>query len=628
MAHSQFALLGQRRFLPFFLTQALGAFNDNAFKQALVILIGFRIAGLSDEDIAFWSNLAAGLFILPFFLFSANAGQWAEKYEKARSIRRIKLFEVVVMAMACVGLWLTSLPFLLFVLFLLGTQAALFGPLKYAILPQALRPEELVGGNGLIEAGTFLTILLGTLIGGWLMNGFDQGPMIVSVAVMAVALAGWWSSYGIPPAPATAPDLKLNPNPVSETFRTLGHLRGHRAVLNSVLGVSWFWFFGSIVIAQLPVYTKVYLGGDGSVVSLTLMLFSVGIGVGSLLCEVLSRRTVEIGLVPLGALGLTVFGADLYFAQPTAATTLDLGWREFMALPGSWRIAADLTLIGLAGGLYIVPLFALIQQRAPRDKLSRIIAANNILNAAFMVTAAVLAIVLLKNGFTIPELLLFTALLNAVVAIYIFSLVPEFVTRFVSWLVIKLLYRIDIRGVEENVPDQGAALIVCNHVSFMDALLVGGAVPRPIRFVMYYKIYNLPVINWAFRAARAIPIAGSKEDPELMERAFAEIDKALAEGELVGIFPEGGLTRDGDIATFRPGVERILAARPVPVVPMALRGMWDSMWSRQDSRLRRMRLPRRFRAHIEIVADAPIVPEAASAAALEAKVRALRGDKA
>ncbi len=628
MSQSQFSLLRQRRFLPFFLTQALGAFNDNVFKNALVLMIAFKVAGLSDADVDFWSNLAAGVFILPFFLFSANAGQWAEKYEKSRSIQRIKLLEIAIMALAAVGFWLGSLPFLIGVLLLLGLQTTLFGPLKYAILPQALKPEELVGGNGLVEAGTFLTILLGTLFGGWLMVSFEHGTLWVSIAILALAVVGWGTSRAIPAAPATAPELVINWNPVTETLRNLGHLRGHRAVMNSVLGVSWFWFFGSVFIAQLPNYTKLYLGGGESVAPLVLMLFALGIGVGSLLCEALSRRTVEIGLVPLGALGLTVFGVDLYFARPEAAAVLGLDWREFLAAPGNIRVAVDLALIGLFGGFYIVPLFALIQQRAPRDKLSRFIAANNIINALFMVVASVMAIVLLKSGVTIPQLLLLTAILNAMVAIYIFSLVPEFVTRFVSWLVIKLLYRIDIRGVEEHIPDEGAALIVCNHVSFMDALLVSGAVPRPIRFVMYYKIYQAPLMSLAFRAARAIPIAGAKEDEALMQRAFAEIDAALAAGELVGIFPEGGLTKDGEIDSFRPGVERVLATRPVPVVPMALRGMWDSMWSRQDSRLRRMRLPRRVRARIEIVAGAPLSAEAASAAALEAKVRELRGDRA
>jgi len=627
MAHSQFALLGQRRFLPFFLTQALGAFNDNVFKNALVILIAFKVVGLSSADIDFWSNLAAGLFILPFFLFSALAGQWAEKFEKAASIRRIKQLEILVMVLAAVGFWLESLPFLLFVLFLMGTQSALFGPLKFAILPQALRPEELVGGNGLVEAGTFLTILLGTLLGGWLINSFEQGTAFVSAAILLVAIAGWLASRAIPEAPATAPDLALRWNPFALTIDTLGCLRGQRTVLNAVLGVSWFWFFGSIFLAQLPNYTRLYLGGDGSVAPLVLMLFAVGIGVGSLLCEVLSRRTVEIGLVPLGALGLTVFGADLYFARPEAAALTGLSWREFLDAPGNLRIAIDLALVGVFGGFYIVPLFALIQQRAPREKLSRTIAANNILNAAFMVAASLMAIVLLQSGVSIPQLLLITALLNALVAIYIFTLVPEFVMRFACWALIKLLYRLDIRGIEENVPDEGPALIVCNHVSYVDALLIGGAVPRPIRFVMYYKIFNIPIMRWVFKTARAIPIAGAKEDPALMQRAFEEVDRALAAGELIGIFPEGALTRDGEIAGFRGGVEKILAARPVPVVPMALQGMWTSMWSRRDSQLRRMRAPRRLRAEVGLVAAPPMAPETASAAALEAKVRDLRGDR-
>ena len=628
MSQSQFGLLTQRRFLPFFLTQALGAFNDNVFKNALVIMIAFKVVGLTSTDIDFWSNLAAGLFILPFFLFSALAGQWAEKFEKARSIRRLKVLEIAIMGLAALGFWLESLPFLLFVLFLMGMQSTLFGPLKFAILPQALKPKELVGGNGMVEAGTFLTILLGTLLGGWLMASFDQGPLWVALATLLVALLGWQASRGIPTAPATAPDLPLSWNPFTLTVQTLACLKGQRAVRNAVLGVSWFWFFGSIFLAQLPNYTKIYLGGDESVAPLVLMLFALGIGAGSLLCEALSRRTVEIGLVPLGALGLTVFGADLYFARPEAAAVAGLAWNEFLAAPGNLRIAIDLTLVGVFGGFYIVPLFALIQQRAPRQQLSRTIAANNILNALFMVVASIMAIVLLSNGFTIPQVLLITAVLNALVAIYIFTLVPEFVMRFAAWGVIKLLYRLDIRGIEEHIPDQGPALLVCNHVSFADALLIGGAVPRPVRFVMYYRIFNIPVMRWVFRTAGAIPIAGAKEDPELMERAFAAIDKALAEGEIVGIFPEGALTRDGEIAPFRSGIERVLATQPVPVVPMALRGMWTSMWSRRDSQMRRMRLPRRLRARVTLIAGPPLPAEQASAAILETRVRELRGDEA
>jgi 1-acyl-sn-glycerol-3-phosphate acyltransferase len=625
MAAHQFALLRTRRFGPFFLTQALGAFNDNVFKNALVILIAFRIVGLSSEDIDFYSNLAAGLFILPFFLFSATAGQWAEKFEKSRSIRRIKLLEIAIMALAVVGFWLESVPFLLFVLFAMGAQSTLFGPLKYAILPQSLAPEELVGGNAMIEAATFLAILLGTLAGGWLMVGFEDGTVWVSAAVVVLAILGWWSSHGIPEAPATAPDLAMDYNPVRATVGVMAQLRGQPAVLNSVLGISWFWFFGSVVLAQLPNYTRVYLGGDESVAPLVLMLFALGIGAGSLLCEVLSRRTVEIGLVPLGALGMTVFGIDLYLARPEVAALTGLDWRQFLDAPGNLRLSLDLVLLGISGGLFIVPLFALIQQRSPRERLSRVIAANNIINSLFMVVAALLAIVLLQLGLSIPQLFLATAVLNALVAAYIFTLVPEFIARFASWIVIKALYRIELRGLE-HIPDTGPALVVCNHVSYMDALLVMGAVPRPVRFVMYHKIFAIPGLSWLFRAARAIPIAGAREDPVLMERAFAQIDAALAAGEVVGIFPEGGLTSDGEIAPFRPGVERILAARPVPVVPMALRGMWASMWSRRETRRGRMRLPRRLRARIAVVADEPVAAADASAASLEAHVRALRGD--
>ncbi|MFN7520980.1 MAG: MFS transporter [Lysobacteraceae bacterium] len=638
MAQNQFALLGQRRFAPFFVAQTLGAFNDNVFKQALVILVTVKAVGLGDDERSLWANLASALFILPFFLFSATAGQWAEKFEKARSIRRIKLLEIVIAVLAAVGFWLDSLPFLLGVLFLLGAQSTLFGPIKYAILPQALKPEELTGGNGLVETGTVLAILVGTIFGGVLISEFDHGEFYASLAVIAIAVVGYVAARFVPEAPATAPHLVVDRNPLRATLSTLATLKGRRAVLNSVLGISWFFFFGALFLAQLPKYAIDVLGGDATVIPLLLALFSLGIGAGSLLCETLSRRTVEIGLVPLGAIGMTVFGVDLWLAQPEASahalqvaagSAAPLDWRGFLAAEGSARIAMDLVLIGVFGGFFIVPLFALVQQRTPREVLSRVIAANNILNAAFIVVAAGLAIVLLgPAGLSIPQLFLVTAVLNAIVAIYIFSLVPEFLMRFLVWLATLAMYRIDVRGVEENVPDDGPALVVCNHVGYMDALLLAGAIPRPVRFVMYYKIFRIPVMNWVFRAAGAIPIAGSKEDPELMRRAFERIDAALAEGEIVGLFPEGGLTKDGGIATFRPGVEKILAARPVPVVPMALKNLWGSLFSRRDSALGRMRVPRRFRARIGIVADVPVRGDQATAAGLEARVRELRGDAA
>ncbi len=627
MSHpSQFSLLRSRRFLPFFLTQGLGAFNDNVFRAALVVMIPYAAGGLSSAEVNLWSNIAAGLFILPFFLFSATAGQWAEKFEKSRSIRRIKLLEIAIMALATVGFALNSIPFLIGVLFLMGTQSALFGPIKFAILPQHLKPEELVGGNALVEAGTFLTILVGFLIGG-LLAGFDDGPFYASIAVLVFATMGYWSSRYIPEAPATEPELKINWNVISETWRIVGFLGHKRAVLNSVLGISWFWFFGSIFLAQMPNYTKEFLGGNEQVAPLVLAVFSLGIGLGSLLCEKLSGRRVEIGLVPLGAIGLTLFGVDLFFARPEAAVLVDLGWREFLAAPGNVRVLVDLLMIGVFGGFYIVPLYSLVQTRAERSHLSRVIAANNILNALFMVVATLMAIVLFHYGFNIPEVLLITAILNAAVAVYIFSLVPEFVMRFISWLMVSTLYRIRTEGVEK-LPDEGPAVVVCNHVSFTDALVLMGSIKRPVRFVMYHKIFKIPVLSWLFRTARCIPIAPAKEDPAMMQRAFDEIDAALAAGEVIGIFPEGALTQDGEIAPFRAGIERILEKQPVPVLPLALRGMWASMWSRRDSQLRRARLPRRFRAHIELVAGELVRAEQASAAYLESVVRGLRGGMA
>ncbi|MGQ0621105.1 MAG: MFS transporter [Panacagrimonas sp.] len=620
---SQFALLSERRFGPFFATQTLGAFNDNVYKNALVILVTFGVAGLSEGDVAFYVNLAGGLFILPFFLFSATAGQLAEKYEKSQLIRGVKLAEIGIMSLGAAGLFLGSVPFLLAVLFLLGTQATLFGPVKYSILPQALHEKELIGGNAIVEAATFLAILLGTLLGGWLI-AHAGGPTWVGATIVGIAVAGYLAARAIPSSPATAPDLKINWNPLTETWRNLQFMRSNRTVFLSVLGISWFWLYGATFLAQLPSYTKVYLGGNEQVVTLLLTIFSFGIGLGSLLCERLSGHKVEIGLVPFGSIGLTLFGIDLFFAAPYAATVKGLGASAFLSDAANHRVLWDLLLIGLFGGFYIVPLYALIQTRSEPSHRSRIIAGNNILNALFMVVSALVSILLLKAGLTIPQLLLTVALMNAAVAAFIYSLVPEFLMRFMVWLVISLLYRIRTEGME-NIPDQGGAIVTCNHVSFVDALILGGTVRRPIRFVMYHKIFRIPVLNFIFRTARTIPIAPAREDAALLERALAEIEAALRRGELVGIFPEGGLTPDGEIQTFKPGIERMLAKTPVPVVPMAVRGLWQSMWSRHYSRRGRSRLPRRFRAKIELLVAPPIPGQQVTAAMLEARVRELRG---
>jgi 1-acyl-sn-glycerol-3-phosphate acyltransferase len=621
---SQFALLTQRRFGPFFVTQFLGAFNDNVFKNALIVLLAFQAAdsmGVSSHTLI---NLAAGLFILPFFLFSATFGQLADKMEKSRLIRLTKLLELGIMVGAAVGFVTGNVWLLIGLLFLMGTQSTLFGPVKYAILPQQLREEELVGGNGLVEMGTFLAILLGTMLGGILIGLKPHGGTIVGGVVVVIAIVGYLSSRQVPTAAPVAPELRVNWNPLSETWRNLKFLRGNRTVFLSVLGISWFWFFGASYLAQLPNYTKLTLGGNEQVVTLLLTLFSVGVGAGSLLCERLSGHKVEIGLVPFGSIGMTLFSIDLYFAPPGFAGDQLTGAAAFLSQGGSWRVVFDILMLGLFGGLYIVPLYALIQQRSEAAHRSRVIAGNNILNALFMVVSAMLAIAVLGAGFTIPQLFLLTAFLNAAVAVYIYTLVPEFLMRFIVWILIHLMYRIDKKGLD-RIPDTGPAVLVCNHVSFMDALVITGCVRRPIRFVMYHKIFKIPVLSFVFRTAGAIPIAPAREDEALLQRANDKISEALGRGELVCIFPEGQITRHGDLNEFKSGIEHIVRRDPVPVIPMALRGLWGSFFSRRYGEAM-MGIPRRVSSRIGFSVGSPMGPAMVSADALQAQVQDLRGE--
>ncbi|HEB81709.1 MAG TPA: MFS transporter [Gammaproteobacteria bacterium] len=615
----QFELLRQRRFLPFFITQFLGALNDNVFKNALIILIVFRGSELVKADADILINIAAGLFILPFFLFSASAGQWIDKYEKSRSIRTIKLIEVIIMLLAALAFVEGQIFVLIALLFLMGTQSTFFGPAKYSYIPQHLKVSELIEGNALVQMGTFVAILLGTIIGGVMIAG-EQGTLYVGVTVVVVALAGYIASRFIPCTPSLTPELKINWNFFSETWRNMAFLKSNRVVFLSVLGISWFWFLGATYLVQLPNYTKTTLGGNEQVVTLLLTLFTIGIGSGSLLCHRLSGDKVEIGLVPFGSIGLTLFGIDLYFTQPEVLSGSAIGLMAFLA-DGHWRLIADIVLIGFFGGLYIVPLMAMVQERSDPDHLSRVIAGNNIINSLLMVLSAVVAIAALSSGLTIAQLFLLVAIFNAVVAVYIYTLVPEFFMRFMVWLLIHTIYRVKTRGLE-NIPDEGAVVLVCNHVSYVDAMIIGGCIRRPVRFVMYYKIYNLPVLNFIFRTARTIPIAGKYEDEALLNKAFDDIDAALADGDLVCIFPEGRLTKNGRMSTFRDGVERIIRRRPVPVVPMALQGLWGSAFSRHRANIV-LRLYKGFKSAVALVVDKPVPPEQANAKMLQQKVQAL-----
>lgn len=617
---SQFKLLVQRRFLPFFGAQALGAFNDNVYKNVLVILATYQAASYTTLPPELLTNVAAGLFILPFVVFSGLAGQLADRYDKARVLKAVKAAEIVIMAIAGFGFATRSMEVLLGALFLMGTHSTFFAPAKYGLLPEVLHDSELVGGNAMVEMGTFVAIVLGTLLAGLLAADGNLGT-IVGVLI-GIATCGFVFSLAIPKLPPAAPTLKIDWRPWTSSWDNIRAAAESRVVFLSVLGISWFWFYGALVLANLPLYTKEVLGGSEQVVTSLLVMFSAGVGIGSLLCERLSGRKVEIGLVPFGSIGLTVFAVDLYLATPSIAGS-SLSAREFIGVPGAWRVLMDMGLIGLFGGLFIVPLYALVQQRTRREVMSRVIGANSILNAVFMVVAAGFGALALHAGLTIPQLLLLTAALNAVVAIYIYTLVPEFLLRFMAWLLVNVVYRLKARGVE-NIPEHGPALLICNHVAFADPVVISAAISRPIRFIMESTIFKIPVLSTVFRGMKAIPVAPAKEDPEVYERAFQVVAAELRDGNLVCIFPEGRLTRDGEIGEFRAGMMRILKETPVPVVPMAVSGLWDSMFSRKYQAVWK-RWPRRFLPKITLTVGTPVPPEETNIEHLRQRVVELRG---
>ncbi|MGF6975238.1 1-acyl-sn-glycerol-3-phosphate acyltransferase [Paraburkholderia sp. JPY465] len=622
---SQFRLLRQRRFAPFFWTQFLGAMNDNVFKIGLTSLVTYQAARFSGVDPTTAAFLISAIFILPFVLFSATSGQIADKYDKALLTRLVKTFEIAVMLVGGAGFWLHSAPLLYLCTFLMGVHSTVFGPVKYSYLPQHLSKAELVGGNGMIEMGTFVAILVGTIVGGAGAGFAEHGAVVLAGACIAIALIGRAVSGFVPATPAPQPGLRINWNPVSETWRNLKLAHENRTVFLSLLGISWLWFVGATFLASFFNFAKDVLSADPDVVTVLLATFSIGIGIGSLLCERLSKRRIEVGLVPLGSIGMSVFAIDLFFAShalPPPGHLLSVG--EFVARLAHWRVLADLFLLAMFGGFYSVPLYALIQSRSQPSHRARIIAANNILNSLFMIVSALMAMALTAAGFSIPAIFLVTALLNVVVAGYIYSLVPEFLLRFVAWLLVHTFYRIRLVHAE-RIPEHGAAVLVCNHVSFVDAIVIMAESPRPIRFVMDHQIFRSPFIGWLFRHAKAIPIAPAHQDAALLTRAYDLCAQALADGELVCIFPEGKLTRTGELNPFRHGVAEIVRRTPAPVIPMALRGLWGSVFSRAVDAHWPRPLRKGVMTRLSLAVGEPIDPALATPETLQQIVTELRG---
>lgn len=613
-------LMRERRFWPLFWTQFLGAFNDNLFKNALVIMVTFRavhVGGLAPEQMA---ALSGAVFILPFFLFSALAGQIADKVDKAVVVRWTKLAEVAIMAVGAAAFVVGQVELLLLVLFATGAQSTIFGPCKYSILPQHLAPNELVRGNALVEMGTYLAILLGTLVGG-LLIAQEGGELWIAGTCLAVAVLGVVTSRYVPTAPSLNPDLKIQWDPIVPTWRLIQLAFRNVVIGRSVLAISWFWTFGSIFLSTFPAYTKDVLGGNESIATLFLALFSVGIGVGSMLCERLSRERVELGLVPIGSFGMSLFALDLWFVGtpwPAPAQLLDIG--QFLSTTAGLQIAFDLVMLAMSGGILIVPLYAFVQWRADPSETSRVIAANNVINAIAMVAGQVGLIAFYKAGFAVVDVMFALFVLNTAVAIYIYTVVPEFMLRFMVWALSVVVYRLRVVG-HEKLPVDGPCVLVANHVSFIDWFVLSAAVKRPARFVMHKDFVGLPVLSWVFRQAKVIPIASAKEDPVMLEAAFERLHLELLDEQIVCIFPEGKITSTGDMNPFRPGIERIVARDPVPVIPVTINGLWGSYFSRKDGKA--MTKPfRRFFSRVTVTIGDPVPALEVTAEGMERRVRA------
>ncbi|NIY89427.1 MFS transporter [Vibrio campbellii] len=588
-----------KRFFPYFVTQCLGALNDNIYKNVLLLMVTYSQIDSLPMSADLFVNLAAGLFILPFFLFSAHAGAIADNMDKAKLIRRLKLIELVIMSCAATAIMTQSAILMLVLLFMTGTQSAYFGPVKYALLPQALKSDELVKGNAWVEIGTFLSILIGTLSAGLLL-AVPNGMIIASCIVITLSLLGFLSSANIPALPSKKSD-KIKFEPITGLKKTLKLAQKQRGIWMSILAISWFWFMGATYLTQFPNFAREHLFADSTVVSLLLALFSVGIATGSWLCEKLSFNQVELGILPFGILGLTIFSTDLLWAVPAIESFPSQYYdvQSFVAQSSHIRVMIDLFLVGVSGGVFIVPLYAFIQSHSDEGECAQSIAANNIMNALFMVASAAVSILVLSVlEFSIVELFAILAVGNFVVAIYVYRQVPEFTQRFISYLLSHCLYRVSVTG-RQHIPEQGAALIVANHVSYVDALILMGTSTRPVRFVMDKSISELPVLKHVFRHAGVIPICSPRKCAETYKRAFEQIEQALNNDEVVCIFPEGRLTSNGELGEFRPGVEKILKRTPVPVIPMALKGLWGSFFSHKNGHALTKR-PTRFWSRIEV----------------------------
>lgn len=615
-------IFGKGRFWPLFWVQFFGALNDNFFKNALVFLITFQgitLFGMQSESLV---ALASGIFILPYFLFSPISGQLADKYEKSKIVRYTKILEIVIMLLAAIGFFVQEYSLLLVVLFLMGTQSTLFGPVKYSMIPEIVEEDELIQGNAYVELGTFLAILIGTIAGGLVVSIPNAAPWIAG-CVLVFSGIGYLLSLFLQEVPIANPDLQIEKNPLPTLKHLWGILREQEAIFNSVFAISWFWFIGAGILSVLPIYCKEYLMVGEEVVTAFLAMFTLGIAIGSIVCEKLCYGRVEIGLVPIGSLGLSLFLADLSLIEPVWARpdmellTLSL----FLEQSASTRLLLDFFLMSIFGGIFIVPLYTLLQERSRAEVRSQVIAANNIVNALFMVASSLALIGFYSSDLSLAQIFLTLSLMNIVVAIYIYYVVPEFVLRFFTWILTNFLFRLRVHGLE-NIPKEGAVILACNHITYVDWLILAGTCKRPARFVMYHKYFYVPIVQNLMQQAKVIPICGAKEDPDILKTALDSISEALKEGEVVCIFPEGRLTPDGELCQFRQGIVRMIERDPVPVVPMAMSNMYGSAFSLAKGN-KMMQLLRNAWRRVDLDIDPPISPQNFDLEAMKTRIQEL-----
>jgi hypothetical protein len=606
-----------KRFWPIFWTQFTGALNDNIFKNALVILITFQaisISGFSSEQMV---ALCGGLFILPFFLFSAIAGEIADKFPMHFLVRATKVLEILIVCVGAIGFSFNQIPLLLFCLFLLGLQATIFGPVKYSILPELISEDELVKGNAFVEMGTFLAILIGTILGGILISQ-NLGPYLLSLTIIAIAILGTVTAFQVSAIPAIDVHRRIDWNIFVSTYEVIKLSTKTKSVFTSILGISWFWFFGATLLSLFPVYVKTSLFGNENVVTLLLAIFSIGVAIGSYICERLSHERLELGLVPFGSIGLSLFVLDLYFAGSLPASIGSRTITELMMVKGILRIFFDLSGLSIMSGFFIVPLYTFIQSRSARSDRARVVAANNILNAIFMVVSAIFLMGLYAFGLHVVDIFLVLFILNSLVALYIYTVIPKFLLRFLCVILTRLIYRLEVKG-HKNIPHDGPAILICNHLSFVDWLIIASSVKRPVRFVMHYSFTKIPLINFFLKGAKVIPIAGIKENPKILETAFSKIKETLDSGEMICLFPEGEISRDGELNSFRSGIERILSDFSAPVIPMTIDGLWGSFFSRKYGKAATnfYIIPKTIWSKVTLEIDPAIAGNLASAKSLE-----------